>query len=81
MRTIAAAILALAVLAPPVQAASSACGGEPVQEEQVLADAELANLDAQEVAERHGELHDARRKALLERLICSDRELSELDSE
>ena len=50
MRTIAAAILALAVLAPPVQAASSACGGEPVPEEQALADAELANLDAQEVA-------------------------------
>ena len=81
MRTIAAAILALAVLAPPVQAASSACGGEPVPEEQALADAELANLDAQEVAKRHGELHDARRKALLERLICSDQELSELNSD
>jgi hypothetical protein len=81
MRTIAAAILALAVLAPPVQAASSACGGSPVPEEQALADAELANLDAQEVAKRHDELHDARRKALLERLICSDQELSGLNSD
>ena len=81
MRTIAAAVLALCVLAHPVQAASSACGGEQVPEEQALADAELANLDAQEVAKRHDELHDARRKALLARLICSDSELSDLNSD
>lgn len=80
MRIIAAAILTLSVLAHPVQAASS-CDGEPVPEEQALADAEQANLDAQEVAKRHGELHDARRKALLERLICSDSELSKLNSD
>jgi hypothetical protein len=81
MRTIAAAVLALSVLAHPVQAATSACAGKQVPEEQALADAELANLDAKEVAKRHGELHDARRKALLERLICSDSELSELNSD
>lgn len=81
MRTIAAAVLALSLLAHPVQAASSACGGKPVPEEQALADAELANLDAQEVAKRHGELQDALRKALLERLICSDSGLSDLNSD
>ncbi len=87
MRNIAAAavlapfVLALSVLAHPVQAASPGCGAETLPEKRTLSDAELKSLDAQEVVKRHDELESARSKAQMERLVCSDSELSNLNSD
>jgi len=81
MRYTAAAAIALSILAGPALAASSSSGCTPVPEELRLPESELHELDAQEVARRQEQRVRTRRKALLEHLICSDKELSDRDSE
>ncbi len=80
MRFIATAAIALSVIAGPALAAPSSSGCKPVPEEQGLTEMELRELDPQEVARRQEERVRARRKALLEWLICSDKELRDLDA-
>ncbi len=80
MRYITAAAIALSVLTGSATAASSSSGCKPVPEEQGPSETELRELDAQEVARRQEQRVRARRKALLEWLICSDKELPDLDS-
>jgi hypothetical protein len=78
MRSLGAFAVIFLALAQQAQAApASKCGAELSSDEQRVFAAESAKLDSQEVARRRDRL----KKARLDHLVCSDDELSDLNSE
>lgn len=78
MRSIGLVIITTLLLTQPGQGASSSkCGTELTSEEQQVFAAELAKLNSLEVARRRDRL----KKARLDHLVCSDEDLSDLNSE